>query len=164
MAVLLGRTSAATTADSQLDGWTAIWKFTASASGTLVVLKGQTKQANASLSAMKLGIYLDVDGTAASATLMTTQAVDSLAAAQGTGIFIATLASPQSITSGLVYWLGWRGVGETLDWQGDPAGSYNEKNADFLDPFGGGSSVGTTNAIIWGEDAGAASSVAWYVG
>jgi hypothetical protein len=85
---------------------------------------------------------------------MTTQAVDSLAAAQGTGTFTATLASPQTITNGVVYWLGWRAVGEQWDWQGDASGAYNEKSADFPTPFGGGSSAGTRGAIIWGEDAG----------
>ena len=45
MAVLLGRASAATTADFSSAGRTAAWQFTALLSGDVAVLKAQTKKA-----------------------------------------------------------------------------------------------------------------------
>ena len=153
MAVLLGRQSAGTTADSQLTGFTAVWRFQASASGELAVIFAQTKLANSGVTGVTLGIYSDSAGEPN--TLLANHAVDSLAAAQGTGTFQATLSSTVTINSGTFYWLGWRAVGETWDWQGDSSGAYKEAGVDWQTPWPTvGDSDGIVNAIIWGEDSG----------
>jgi hypothetical protein len=156
MAVLLGRTSAGTTADffgGGVGGHTAAWKFTAIASGNVAVLKAQPKVANPTATLVKLGIYSDNgSGTAPNAQLAVA-AADSPTAAQGVGPFSATLGAPVAVTSGTVYWLAWYGETEDLDFQGDSGGSYLEYNGSPPSTWGTSTSS-SVNAIIWGEDAG----------
>lgn len=153
MAVLLGRQSAGTNGDFSAAGHTACWRFVASATGDLKYIFGQTKEANATATGVRLGIYTD-DGGADPAVLLGVAAVDVLADARGTGVFRATLASTVAIASGTPYWLGWFAATEAFNFQGDTSGTYYEIIADFPDPFGLGIGPSTTNAIIWGEDAG----------
>lgn len=154
MAVLLGRTSASTSTDFTTANRTAVWKFTAVLTGSLVVIKAQTKVANATAGGIRLGIYDDTAGVPIN--LLAVANVDSLAAAQGTGVFQATLVTPVSIVSGTVYWLGWFvDATETMDFQGDTSGSYNESPAatNFVNPWTTGGGGGVINAIVWGESA-----------
>jgi hypothetical protein len=147
MAVLLGRTSAGTTADFNGSGHAAVWSFVATVSGQLVVLKGQTKVANAT-GVVTMGIYDDVAGSPTNLLGKATAV-----GATGTGVFTATLATPVTIVAGTTYWLGWRNSAENFDFQGDTVvGAYKENSGtvDFPNPFGG-SAAGDRTAIIWGE-------------
>lgn len=156
MAVLLGRTSAGTTADFSSAGNTAVWQFTAVDNGILAVIKAQTKVANTA-GAVRFGIYDDSGGDPGN--LLDVADVDSLAAANGTGVAEATMTGGVSIASGNVYWLGWFASADNRNFQGDSGGVYREPlvPANFPDPWpaDGSSSV---DAIIWGEDSGAGGS------
>lgn len=147
--VLLGRTSAGTTADFNAASHTAVWKVTAVATGTLATLFGQTKVANAT-GTVTMGVYADNAGAVGTFLGKATAT-----GATGTGVFSADIsASAISIVSSTAYWIGWRNSAENFDFQGDSSGSYQENTgtADFPASFGTGG-AGTVNAIIWGEDA-----------
>lgn len=151
--LLLGRQSAATSADFNGASHCALWKFTASASGQLATIFAQTKVANAGITSVDLAVYDDVAGTP---TNRLGQSLTVTVGVTGTGVFSGALAAPVTIVSGTAYWLGWRGIGEQWDWQGDASGSYLEATgtAAFPATWVAGASAGTFNAIIWGEDAG----------
>jgi hypothetical protein len=162
MTVLLGRTTAGTTADffgSGTGSHTAAWKFTAVASGNVAVLKAQPKVTNATLTAVTLSIYSDDAANARPNAQLAIAAADSLAAAQGVGPFSATLGASVAVTNGTVYWLAWYGETEDINFQGDSGGSYLEWPASPPATWGAGASSSTTNAIIWAEDASAAVAV-----
>jgi hypothetical protein len=152
MAVLLGRTTAGTAGtDFNGPGHTALWKFTAVASGRLATIFAQTQVANAT-GTITLGIYTDSAGVAN--TLLGKATVSGTGT--GTGVFSADISSSAiDIVNGTVYWLGWRNSAENMDFKGDTAGSYDENagTVDFPTPWTAGS-AGSVNAIIWGEDAG----------
>lgn len=153
MAVLLGRTSAGTTADFTASGGTAAWDFVASASGDLTTIFAQTKVANAGATGVRLGIYSNGAGVPATGGLL---GVASATSFTGTGVFSATLGTPVAIVSGTTYWLAWFAASENFDFQGDSSGNYKEFGAaDFPNTSWGGATTGSTNAIIWGESTGA---------
>lgn len=152
--VLLGQTTAGTTADFVLNGDPTGRKFTASASGTLATISCQLKVTNAGLTTAELGVYTDAStrpGTKlASATTST--------GITGTGVFsVDVSASAVSISSGTVYWLAMRCVGEQVDFQGTSASSYLELATSIALPTTwntSGNSAGTIGFVIWGEDNG----------
>lgn len=160
MAVLLGRTSAGTTADFSGSGHTAAWPFVASASGTLARIFAQTKVVNTG-SGHRLGIYSHDAGLNRPGSLLGVASVDT-GTPTGTGVFSAAISPGVSIVSGTTYWLGWYQTGDPFNFQGDSSGSYRETNAaaDFPNPFGS-ESTSTVNAIIWGEDAGGAAATSF---
>lgn len=151
MAVLLGRTSAGTSGDFEPSASTIAWKFTAVATGQLATIFAQTKVSNPSFSTAKLGIYDDDAANARPGNLLASATV----VATGTGIF--STAVSQAIVNGTVYWLAFSATGEQIDFQGDAAGAYKAVTTAFPSPFGVPTS-GTTNMVIWGEDAGTVSS------
>jgi hypothetical protein len=153
MTTLLGRTTAGTTTDFNAAGNTAIWRFVAVASGVLAFIKAQTKVANTA-TAIRFGIYSDSAGVAN--TLLDVASVDVLATGNSTGVAQATMLGGVSIVSGTAYWLGWIGVGDARNFQGDAAGSYQETltATNFPTPWPS-SGAGSVNAILWGEDSGA---------
>lgn len=153
MAVLLGRTTAGTTADFVVNSDATAWKVTASATGTLATISAQFKVANAGLTNVQVAIYDDsAGGTRPGARLgegSTTVGIT------GTGVFTATGFSV-SIVSGTVYWLALRGIGEQVDFQGSTAGTYVEDTG--AGPFqatwpSAGQNAGTIDIVIYGEDA-----------
>jgi hypothetical protein len=154
---LLGRTTAGTSADFNGFPSTAAWKFTALASGTLAVIKAQTKVSNPTSTAVTLSCWDDTGGGTRPGARLTLQAADVLATARGTGVFAATLATTVAIVSGTVYWLAWASSTEQWNFQGDASGTYVENPANpVATPWpSAGNSGGTVNAILWGEDSGA---------
>jgi hypothetical protein len=132
-------------------GTTAAWDFVALSTGQLVIIKAQTKVANPTATAIRLGIY--ANSASAPAGLLGVASVDNLTVAQGTDVFQATLGTSVSIVSGTTYWLGMHASTENFDFQGDAGGNYKETTTpqDFPDPFGA-FGTSTVNAIIWGED------------
>lgn len=163
MTVLLGRTSASTTTDFNGASHCAVWKFTASASGQLATIFGQTKVANAGATSVDLAVYSDDAANARPLNRLGT--VTTTTGVTGTGVFSGTLGATVTIVASTVYWLGWRGVGEQWDWQGDAAGSYLEATGTgvFPDPWPAGAGSGSVNAIIWGEDSGGAVATAGFM-
>lgn len=159
MTVLLGRTSASTTADFVGAGHPAAWKFTASASGTLATIFAQFKVANATLTSVELGVYADSAGNpgALLATGTTTTGITGTAVFSVTGLSASIVASTQ-------YWLGIRGVGEQVDFQGDSiASTYLEDNTNraLQNPWlTAGNTAGNVGIVIWGEDASGAALLA----
>lgn len=150
MTVLLGRTTAGTTADFEPAGTTVCWPFVAAASGDLAVIFAQTKVNNATATGIRLGIYTDSAGSPSA--LLAVASVDSLATARTTAVFQATLGATVAITSGVTYHLGWFAATEQFDFQGNSSGAYKaDSGADFVNPFVT-ATTGTTDAIIWGED------------
>jgi hypothetical protein len=154
MAVLLGRQSAGTSADFNAASNPSGWKFTASASAPLAFIFAQTKVANAGITSVELRCYDDSAGGARPGALIGSGSTS--VGVTGTGIFSASISQLPSITSGTVYWLAWRGLGEQFDFQGSTAGSYVENvNGVWADPWQStGNNSGTIDAILWGEDAG----------
>lgn len=152
MGVLLGRTTAGTTADFSASGATDVWKFTAVATGLVTTIWAQTKLANPT-GIVRLGIYDDDAANARAGNLL---GVSTATNATGTTPFSATLPTPVLVVSGTVYWLGWRNSAENFDFQGDAGGSYLEKTGvDFPNPYGlATTTTGAINAILWAEDAG----------
>jgi len=151
--VLLGRTSAGTTADFDAAGFPAAWKVTAAATGTLTSIYGWTKVANAGLTSIELGIYADDAGGTRPGTRLGNATTTNVEIKDG-GAFAVTGLSV-SITSGTVYWLAWRGVGEQFDWQGDASGAYveNAVSAALANPWpSANNNAGSVNNIIWGTD------------
>src|SRR3954447_27077172 len=126
MTVLLGRTSAGTTADFGTANRTDAWKFTAVASGQLARIWAQTKVANPT-GVVKLGIYDDDAANARPGNLL---AVAVASGATGTTPFFADI-TPVTIVAGTVYWLAWVNSLENFDFQGDAAGSYLEQTSNF---------------------------------
>lgn len=150
MAVLLGRQSAAANADFEASAWTIAWKFTAVASGTLKTIKAQTQNANAGFTSARLGIYDHDAGNNRPNNDLADSAVNSLTAAQGTGVFDATVSV--SITNGTTYWLAFSGSGEQIDFKGDTSGAYHARALVMPATWGvSDNAAGTTNMIIWGE-------------
>lgn len=142
-----------TTADFNAAGNTAVWKFVAVNTGKLQVIYAQTKVANATATAIDLGIYDDVAGTPTNR--LGFALVESLAASRGTGLFRAVIAPAVAIVAGTTYWLGWHVATEQWDFQGDAvANAYKETSgaSDFGNPFPASGAGGTTS-IIWGETA-----------
>jgi len=151
MAVLLGRTTASTTADFASSDTTAAWDFTAVASGTLTVIFAQSKVANTG-SSYKLGIYAD-SGSAPAARLGV--GTVTIGTPTGTGVFGAIISPGVAIVSGTKYWLAIRSAGDAYNFQGDSGGNYFETNPtsqDFPNPYGVTAGPSVVNAIIWGED------------
>lgn len=158
MTVLLGRQAAGTSADFTTGGWTSAWKFVAATSGDLKYIKAQAKVANTATSA-RMGIYAHdaANNRPVNAAPLGVASVDSLAAFNGTGVAIATLAATVPIVAGTTYWLCWFASSNDSqhNFQGDAGGEYYEAFGDFPAAipvnWQGPSPV---NAIIWGEDAG----------
>lgn len=153
MTVLLGRTSAGTSSDFNVQ--IAAWKFTAIASGTLATISAQTKVANAESTQVELAIYADDAGGSRPGTRLATATTTT--GVTGTGVIsVDVSAAAVSITSGTVYWLAWWGSSH-WDFQGDGSGSYIEPTSTQQTmpatwPTLNGS--GSVNAIIWGESSG----------
>ena len=157
MAALLGSDSEGTDSDFALDGSTSAWEFSALSSFSLGIIKMRTKVSNPTLSACRLGIYSD--GGASPGSLLAVASVDSLAAAQGTGVFQATLGSTVPITSGVFYWLAVYGDtsgGANFFFQGTALGGLflEDTGANFPEPFVSAGSTSLT-VEIWGEGSGA---------
>lgn len=155
MAVLVGQSSSGTNADFFGDGNTAAWKFTASATGNVAVLKFTVKVANPAFTSAKLGIYTDDAANGRPGTLLASGDADVLADARGTGTFSVTLASPQAVTNGTAYWLAIAAAGEQANFQGTTDTTGKEQTGLMPSPYGvplGG--MGSIPAI-WGEDASA---------
>lgn len=161
MAVLLGRTTAGTTADFSAGGNTAAWKFVAVASGDLATIFAEAKVANTATSG-RLGIYSHDSGTdrPANASPLGVATV-TLANFNGSAVCSATLGATVAVTSGTTYWLAWfSGGADNHNFQGDSSGSYFEATGDFpAVPAASWSGPSTVNAIIWGESAGGAAPV-----
>lgn len=153
--VLLGRTTAGTSADFNGASHAAVWKFTASATGSLATIFGQTKVTNSGITSVDLAVYAD-DAANARPGSRLGLVTGVTSGVTGTGSFSGTLGATVSITASTIYWLGWRGIGEQWDFQGDTSGAYLEASGTgaFPDPWPAGASAGTINAILWGEDAG----------
>lgn len=160
MAVLLGRTTAGTTADFLTGGDSGAWRFLAAASGNVATLWFQSKVSNASpaTTSVEIGIYTD------SATKPNTKlgsATNSVAAqVQGTAAFSVTLGTPVAVVSGTAYWLaiapGPASVG--FDFQGDASAGTGGWSIDTpASPLPATWTENVNNAgpgaIIWGEDA-----------
>ena len=100
MTLLIGQTSAGTTADfmaADQDGW----KFTALASGTATSITFQPKVANASETNLDLGIYTDSGGTRPGTRLDHVI----IPTPTGSGDLTGVLTGAIAIVSGTVYWL-----------------------------------------------------------
>lgn len=150
MALLVGQQTAGTTADFVAASATSVWKFTASASGTLTRVYCRLQAQNPALSVFKLGIYADSAGSPGAR--LGHAAVDEGDYRFG-GLIAATISPGVTIVSGTQYWLALRGVGEQVDFAGSSVASSYSENAgsvDFPDPFGGGN-LGGIQIIIWGE-------------
>jgi hypothetical protein len=153
MTVLVGSTSEGTTADNVTVGSADAWSFVAAQSGDAAVIKCQSKVANPGLTAIEMGIYTNNAGLPG--TLLGKASVDSLAAAQSTGIFQATLSAPIPIVAGTTYHIGFWFTGEIFDWQGTTLShAYTELDGQVALPatWTGGTQFNTKLAI-WAEDA-----------
>lgn len=153
MTLLIGQKTAATNSDNLGTDRTTAWKFPALASGEVAAIYGQTKVTNADVSAVWAGIYAD-NGADYPGALLGFAAVESLAAAQGTGVWRAILPARVAIVLGTQYWLSVRATGQ-WDFQGDSAASaYREDNGatNHPDPYPAGQPAFNTRAILWGED------------
>lgn len=154
--VLLGRTTAGTSADFNVSNHTTAWKFTAVASGVLATIFAQTKVTN-TMTGLTLGIYSDNgSGTKPNSRLASAAVASGF---NGTGVFSADVsAAALSIVSGTVYWLSWgppAGNSDNVDFQGSTSGLYEESNASAQTPAAWpASSSGSIDAILWGEDGG----------
>lgn len=152
--VLLGRTTAGTTADFTAVNDPSAWKFVAVASGTLVTINIQKKVGNGSMTSIQLAVYDDTAGGTRPGALLGNGSTSTGVTGTGT---ITVSGLSVAITNGVTYWLAWRGIGSRMDFQGTSAGAYVENvgAGAFANPWTvAGNSSGTINAILWGEDAG----------
>jgi hypothetical protein len=149
MTVLIGQTSAGTTADFFGNGHTAAWRFQCGTAGDLRTLWAQLKLANAPMSAMSLGIYSDGAGGTVPGNLLASAAVDDLNAARGTGLFSATLSSPLTLTQGTFYWLAIGATNDQIDLQGT-SGSGRESLSLFPSPWSDGGAM-VVVPVIYGD-------------
>lgn len=124
--LLVGLSTPGARADSGVAGRNAVSKFTATTSGNASILKGILGIANPLFTEALLEIYSHDAANDAPLTLLGYANADVLAAAQGTGVFQATLPTPVPITAGTTYWLGWRLAGEVPDWNDTASGRYME--------------------------------------
>jgi len=145
--------STSTSTDFNAAGVTSVWRHAALVSGNLAVIKAQTQQANATATAIRLGIYDEVGGLPKN--LLGVASVDGGDVnGQGSALFQATLATPVALVQGTFYWIGWHASTEQWDWKGDIVnGCYRETIGaeDFLNPIGG-VNTGNKMPIIYGED------------
>lgn len=156
MAVLLGRTSAGTSASFISAGDSGGWKYTASASGQLVTLFFQSKVDNsgAPTTSVELGVYTDSankPGTKLGSTVNSTSAV-----INATTVWSVTLSPTVTIASGTAYWLCLSAAGFGYDYQGDSGvilsvdSPANPLPATWTED----ANVSDIAPIFWGEDAG----------
>lgn len=148
MAVLVGNTTAGTTADFFASGNTAVWSFVAVASGRLGRITCVLKVGNPTISAASLGIY---DDSAGPVNRLGFAPVISLSDAAGAGAFSADLSSFNiNIVSGTTYWLGVSETGEQVNLQGDVAGGDELTGGVFPNPAGASGGM-SSRPVIYGE-------------
>lgn len=148
MAVLLGQSSAGTSADFFASSDTAAFPFTAAASGLVTRMWCQLKVANPSFSTAKLGIYSDSAG----APLTLLGSGTAVAGFTGTGLFFADMATPIAVVSGTQYWLAVSATGEQADLQGTSAAGVGKEGIGAMPgTWSAGGNMAAT-PVIWGED------------
>jgi hypothetical protein len=146
--VLLGRISAGTTGDFIATSEVAAWEFTASSSGTLKSIWLHGKAASPGVTDIEIGIYSDAGLTPNSKLASTT-----IATAEKTldGPIVANFVGGVALVSGTQYWLALNPAGANWNFQGS-AGSYAADSLTALPATWVGSSAGSVDAILWGED------------
>lgn len=152
--VIIGRISAGESADFNAGNVGVAWKFTALRSLPLAYLFLQTKVANPTETALDLGVY-DDDGSGANPVNLLGEAAV-LGGFKGAEVMAAKLASVVDLVAGTIYWLAFRGQGETYDWRGNSGGAYLEYNitGPLANPWNPGvDTPGSFDITIWGEAA-----------
>lgn len=152
--VLLGRTTAGVVQDGINPATdAAAWQFTAIASGDVAVLYFDKQITDAGLTLITLGIYSD-DAVNTEPQALLGSADVTAGNVASTGIMVAYLPTPVTVTSGTVYWLGVTGQGTgSVQWRGSALPFMLQlfgAGGVLPDPWSGGTSFNTL-APIWGE-------------
>jgi hypothetical protein len=156
MAVLIGQTSAGTTATFMGQGEIEAYPFVAAASGDVATLHLVTKVANAGMSDLLLAIYSHDGGLNRPNALLSYGT--STAASQPATEVQVTLAAPVTVVSGTTYWLAIlaEGGSQGFDWQGTNGSLAYGTTGHSVPPASWAHGSTFTDAIpeIWGEDDG----------